>query len=1256
MADIRDKRVKDFFQLKSYKGIFTTHGLAPKYIVDSYIFTENSKDIFRDIFVNLLRNDPSYRKPFLIYGDRGVGKSHTLGVCRAFLEERELFKSYFPEFYEKFKSKKYIIVDIFGDLKDEKTVKELCYSEFSSKIKKILDISIPPVEHWIEIDDVSEQLGYIVDNIPDGYEVLFFIDDIAEKLISYNNLAKIIGELEFLSNLAEYSTKYPMYVISTFYENLIEKPTWTRKYDDLCQKISDYGIKEKFILREISKSNLIELIKKNILIKNEIQRKELKEVYKIIKREHPFFNYDEEFFIDIYPIHPKVFKVSFFLHRYIKNFSLLNFIYSTANKMQGYKATSLATVDVVFDLLEYEFRKVDRLKLAIQSYDTITKYTISKIEIKKRLIAKLILKALFLLSLVEGLDSTVTNLMDSLMLSSYQGRSITTDEIRDMLIFLEENNPQCMRMLKKDNDEIFQLVTNDHVSIDYVIEDILKNEHDTIEKGLPFFIFTKFFENVKYLNITQDNYNQPVSTPPLDFVWKGTRREGVVSWFSKYNQILVKNLNFSEKSLFEMVEENKDLENELLEIKKDKNKLPSFLAKKKFDWQLSIISPLQRDFNKEEVLSFIDNFPNLMFWVAEKFSEEDILLLKKGYILYSDEFKYRFFDLDDSTFKSEEINKEINELLVSKYLKNGTIYTSIGEFHFSKDVDTSSFVTFLYEKVEELFSKLFPNHPDFKNILISPTVIKDFISYFILKKGEIKESIALLAENVLFPLGIVEKKGKNYVFDLKGDGLYDSVYISELLNFVESSKKNVFPLDFVYTAFMGAPFGFTKEIVAILLLSLVAVGKLELFNSSSEDIEALNSENISEDLDISYYDALRISKQYDIPLEEIFMWGFKLCETEPQKRYTVRENRSKLMVLLSEWLEYEMAHPIENMIAKLPDGLLTTGFWREVYAVYRNRKILRKIVEEIVKKEKKLEEGLFSLAKAFSNNLKALEVVNRNYKEMREFLEWSNFFFEAKEYISTSNKTDREDVENLRFELSTFFERPYKLLDREKRLSFHQKFLEFKELYVDYYVRKHNEQVKLLEIGGEFDDLLKEKWFKNLKILSNIKFTDDIYIKRLSFLGKLLREKTCKYPVEEILYLQPYCWCGFRLNSINNIKNLVGKFVKTSFTAKKYYAVFLQKCRKLLIKEMQKMATLSDEIAREIVSLINGNFDIELSYDTIKLMNFILEKKVAKVDLLRELEVDNEIISKNELLVKLSEKAKEIAESEESYFTFKDKI
>ncbi len=1257
MVDYSNKKVKDFFQLNSYSGIFTTKGLAPQYIVNSYIFTEESKEIFSSIFENLLEKGISKRKPILIYGDRGVGKTHTLSVSEAFLKDVELLKTHFPQYYEDVKGKKYFTIEIFGDTKDKRTVKELFYIEFGKILGEKFNISIPPVEHWIEVEEVGEQMNYIVENIPEGYEAVFFLDDIAEKLLCYNNLAKIMGDLEFLSTLADYTGKFPIFLVATFYENLVNKPSWTRKYDDLHQKIIDYDIDRKFILKEISKSNLIELIKKNILVKSENQRNELKEIYRIIKREQPFFEYDEDLFIDIYPIHPIVFKVSFYLHRYIKNFSLLNFIYSTANKMQGYKATSLATVDMVFDLLEYEFRKVEELKLAIQSYDTITKYTIAKMEFKKRLMARLLLKALFLFSLVEGLDSSITNLMDSLMLSSYQGRPVDSEEVKKILDLFEDNNPQCIRKLKRGNVEVYQLVTSDHASIDYILDEALKDSKDTIEKEFPFFLFSRFFENIKYLNITQDNYNQPISTPPLDFVWRGTRREGVVSWFQKYNQILVANINFSSNSLFERVLENKELMDELLDLNKKNGKLPSFLMKKRFDWQLAILSPIQENFGMDEVRNFIENFPNLMFWIPEKFDEEDVELFKKGFILNGDEFKYRFFDLEDEyEVKKESINKRIDEILVGKYLKNGIIATSIGDFQFPEDVDRLSFVTFLYEKVEELFSKLFPKHPNFENVLISPKVVKDFVGYFILKKGEIKGDLVELAENVLFPLGVVEKKGKEFSFDTNGDSLYDSPYIGEILNFLESSKREVFPLEFFYTALMDSPFGFSREITTILIISLVAAGKIELFNSSNGDIEALNSANLSEIFDISYYDAIRISRQYDIPIDEIFEWGFKLCETDPIKGASLRENRNKLMVLLSEWIEYETSHPIENVIAKLPDGLLTTSFWRDVYSVYRNRKVLRKIVKEIIDGEKKLEDGLFSLAKAFSNNLKALEIVNKNYRDMKSFIEWSSFFFDAKNYITTSDKTDREDIENLRYELSTFFERPFKLMDKEKRISFHEKFLEFKNLYIDYYVRKHNEQMGLLLKGGEFDSLLNKKWFKNLKLLSNIKFTDDIYIKKLSYLSKLLREGECHYPVESILSLQPYCWCGFRINSFNNISNLVTKFVKTAFTAKKYYAEFFQKCKRVLIKEMQKMATLKDDIAREIVSLINGNFDIDLSFDTIKLINFILEKRVGKLNLLEEMKESEDFVHKNDLLLKLNEKAKKIGDMSETYFTFKEKL
>ncbi len=242
----------------------------------------------------------------------------------------------------------------------------------------------------------------------------------------------------------------------------------------------------------------------------------------------PYFRHDPQLFLDLYPVHPVVFQVSFYLHRYIKNFSLLPFIYSTASKIMGYRCSALATIDLVFDLLYHEFKKVPDLQIALQSFETIQKDTIPNLPVGQRLLARLVLKAVFLLSITEECRPTIENVIDALLLSDYQNKPVTTDDIAQILFFFEEQAPQCLRKIQQEQGLEFQLVTIDHTSLDYVIHEVRKEDAGLDEK-IQRLIYQKAILVLPGMNLTRENINQPISSETLSISWRGTARRGVAT-------------------------------------------------------------------------------------------------------------------------------------------------------------------------------------------------------------------------------------------------------------------------------------------------------------------------------------------------------------------------------------------------------------------------------------------------------------------------------------------------------------------------------------------------------------------------------------------------------------------------------------------------------------------------------------------------------------------------------------------------------
>ncbi|MCA1482069.1 hypothetical protein, partial [Bradyrhizobium sp. NBAIM08] len=127
--------------------------------------------------------------------------------------------------------------------------------------------------------------------------------------------------------------------------------------------------------------------------------------YEYFREVMPTFRWSEQKFTSLYPLHPAIVDVAPFVRLYVNDFALLSFAAEAGERILGRPANSLIALDEVFDSAENELRKVEDLKEAFEAYDRLNTDVVAKIPVMQRLQAKLILKALLVLSL-EGQGTT----------------------------------------------------------------------------------------------------------------------------------------------------------------------------------------------------------------------------------------------------------------------------------------------------------------------------------------------------------------------------------------------------------------------------------------------------------------------------------------------------------------------------------------------------------------------------------------------------------------------------------------------------------------------------------------------------------------------------------------------------------------------------------------------------------------------------------------------------------------------------------
>jgi hypothetical protein len=670
-----------------------------------------------------------------------------------------------------------------------------------------------------------------------------------------------------------------------------------------------------------------------------------------------------------------------------------------------------------------------------------------------------------------------------------------------------------------------------------------------------------------------------------------------------------------------------------------------------YDWQMLILSPFSEKFTLPAIKELGQRYPTLLIFQPGPCTPEERQKFEMAAVLTSEENRYRFFDLEEEyNNRRKQIEEEMRGIIRRKFFGDGLIYHNrISMSPAESGTQPDNLFECTQTILVAIFEEYFPLHPRFEDSSAADN--RRMIAEFFLTKNLVKKEHAEVAEKILLPLLLVRKKEGGFVFDPESDSFLESPFISDILYLIGTYPKTVFPLAFFYHSFSFSPFGLTPALIDVILIALVAAGKIKIFQSNKADLEVINRMSLSGEFDLSFFDSVQAIEEKVLPLPELFQWGYFLCNTEMEITGSISQSRKHLKSLLQEWLEFERSNSLDNLFQQIHNDLVTTHLWREMQSCHRNAKAIENIVDNICSQQYQLEEGLGILARTFSNNLKAFQAVLKEITNIREFLEWNTVFLEARNYILTSEKTDDQGVENLRLELGNFFERPNKLIDPDRRQVFQDKYRAFKQAYIRLYTERHNRQLDDLTANGKLGALMATGWWKNLPMLSRIMYINQFQIKTLYRLLTNLQEYECYYPVEQILERIPRCWCGFRLSGSGNIENTILRVVQTADVARSEYADFLGSYRKLLIREIQKVPSLDDNIARQVVNVINGNFDAPLSLDAIKLINFILKRKIKVVPMQRiGGEAHGHAITRTEFLQNLASVFKDLEESRETYF------
>lgn len=388
MKRIQDK-IKDLVEPQTFEQA-GNYAEDPAQALAAYRFTDVTSDLLSR-WLHVLANLPEGRgAAYALAGPRGVGKSHTLSVFGALVGSERLRQtvddSNVASSSAKFVGRRFSVVRVERGTRSS-LVEELAvaFSDFFGGSETRWGGHPAEVLAVAASRAAGETLVVIVDtdfNRParvsrDDGPVLAALATAADELNAFVALAlddDIAGADG--ANVALSGTYRIDYLDP---ENL-------------------YRVADQFVLRKRPKVG-----------------DTLREIYQDLRANVQEFNWSQERFASVYPLHPLVAEVSAGIRLYVPSFAFLPFAASAAARATSRPALSLVLLDEVFDATEEELRRHAELRHAFAAYDHLTERCIGQMPIMQRYRARLILKSLFILSL-DGRGATPKDMCAALLL------------------------------------------------------------------------------------------------------------------------------------------------------------------------------------------------------------------------------------------------------------------------------------------------------------------------------------------------------------------------------------------------------------------------------------------------------------------------------------------------------------------------------------------------------------------------------------------------------------------------------------------------------------------------------------------------------------------------------------------------------------------------------------------------------------------------------------------------------------------------
>lgn len=1147
MKRIQEK-VKDLVEVRAYKNLHDFYS-DPSQTLANYHFTDITADMMSKWLDTVSEVSEQNGAAKALAGYRGVGKSHFLATLGAIIANPELrsrvTQSLVAAGAQRLKRRRYPVAYV------RRGTFPTLLEELKEGISKALEFDKESLG-----DSLAELLNFAVRQAGESSFVLI-IDTAFEREA---RVARDDGAM--LGEIAEIAKNLNMFVAVAL-------------DDDIAGADGvNAAITATYTIDYLDQEHLYSIVDAHVFPKHRQTQHLLHEIYTYFRQVLPHFRWSEQRFSSLYPLHPVILENAPFVRLYAPEFALLGFASEAGAKILGRPAYSLVALDEVFDSTENALRKVEELKETFQIYDQVNSQVVGQIPVMQRLQAKLILKALMLLSL-NGEGTTAGDIAAAILIYDETDPAKSIEEVENLLDTFAASIPEGITRKTEDGRENHYFL---RVGSKDNLNNALTEKIETVSSEvIPAILRRMARERFSDWTLSADG---ETSSDWMDcqINWRGGLRRGRITW------------NW----------ENKPGESSQMPVNAEI-----------LDWELKIVN--SQNINKTNSESEI---PTVFWKTAPLRKDEEETILRFHVLLTDESLRAEYGDQIRAAGHAHTL--AVEKIWTRIFINEGKFSIDEVDAGFSEEAKSANTLSQMFSlMLEPLFEKRFPQHPVFTQPLGMAEVtslINDLFSGARSNLANVQE----LAEKFAYPLGLV--KNHNDVLILESEEkLVQLPLAQEVLSLVKQTNETV-SLKTIYRHLKQPPFGLVREAQHLVLTALVAQRQIEFVTSKGDRINRR-----SLDLKIIWDDIEGVAK----PSSKVYSnkrlteWANILTGADQFRAIDTPEERASVQTALETWLDdWKSARMLERF-DELPDEILNTRMWRISVNAAKTFGTVAETVKAVSDGFITLDEALHRVADAFSDSENEFLERTNDLVILEDFINGVQKREKIWSYLAVSEPTQDESIETYREKLLQLLDETYHNPSDALNKEMENLWQMFHDRFAEHFAVKHDTVMKSHHLQEQFDEILRSDDWWEFENLSHFPIFPQRFWDEAEKNCRNLRELDCRFDVRAILKTHPFCACSFNLTQIGEWEKLPANLRETIVRGRASYRRTLSTVRDSLIPVFDRLAKTKNEFAEPAQTLGNylreGKVIPTLSNDEL----FVLQKALKAIPQIPDAESNN---------------------------------